>query len=320
MNRLYNFYRNTIKNSIIGKLFHKILIKIHLLYKINLSDRAYAFHRFNLQFSYKLNLENPKSLNEKIQWLKLNDRTPLHTVCADKYAVRAYVNEKLGNEDILIPLLYYTADYQDIVPENLPEKPFILKANHTSGHNVIVKDKSQIDWQLIRNKYRKWLKINIYKSRKEWQYKNIPPKILVEELLLDENGELPIDYKFHCFHGEVKYIQVDIGRGSETHYRNWYDVNWKRAPFKWTAEFNGKTTEPADFDVDKPMSFEQMIEIAKKLSKDFVYVRIDLYDIKGKVYFGEITFHQDSGNRPIEPTKYDFELGDLIDLSLINKN
>jgi len=319
MKKLYNLYRKTVKNSLFGKLFHKSLISIHLTYKKNLSDKAYAYHRFNMQFPYKLNLDNPRSLNEKIQWLKLNDRTPLHTICADKYAVRNYVKEKLGNEDILIPLLFHTSDYRDLKPENLPDQPFILKTNHTSGHNVVVKDKSLIDWGHVRNNYYKWLKDNIYKSRKEWQYKNIPPKVLAEKLMLDHNNELPFDYKFHCFHGEAKYIQVDMGRGSETHYRNWYDLNWQRASFKWTAEFNGKTTEPADYEVDIPEDFEKMIEIARRLSKDFVYVRVDLYNIKGKIYFGEITFHQDSGHRPIEPTKYDFELGGLVDLSLLKK-
>ena len=319
MNRLYNFYRDTIKKSIIGKLFHKTLVSLHLIYKKNLPDKAYAYHRFNMQFPYKLNLDNPRSLNEKIQWLKLYNRTPLHTICADKYAVRDYIKEKLGNDNILIPLLFYTSDYRELKLENMPDQPFILKTNHTSGHNVIVRHKSDVNWSNVRQNYRKWLKENIYKSRKEWQYKNIPPKVVAEELMLDEKGRLPFDYKFHCFHGEVKYIQVDGGRGTSNHYRNWYDLNWQRAPFKWTAEFNGKTTEPADFEVDKPESFEQMIEISNKLSEDFVYVRVDLYEIKGKIYFGEITFHHDSGNRPIEPTKYDFELGDLIDLSKLKK-
>ena len=317
MKKLYNFYRRNIKNSFVGKLIHKNVIAFYLTYKKNLSDKAYANHRFNMQFPYKLNLDNPRSLNEKIQWLKLHDRTPLHTICADKYAVRNYVKEKLGNEDILIPLLFHTSDYRDLKAENLPDQPFILKTNHTSGHNVIVKDKSLLDWELIRDNYCKWLKENIYKSRKEWQYKNIPPKVVAEKLMLDHNNKLPFDYKFHCFHGEVKYIQVDIGRGSETHYRNWYDANWKKAPFKWTAVFKGKETDPATFDLEKPKQFEQMLDIAKRLSEDFVYVRVDLYYIKGKIYFGEITFHQDSGNRPIEPAKYDFELGDLVDLTLI---
>lgn len=309
-----NFYLKHIKTSAFGKFLHFYMVKLYYVYLSLLSDKKHAETIFNARFSYKLNLKNPKSFNEKIQWLKLYDRTPLHTICADKFKVREYVAGKLESTDILIPLLFYTQNSNDLTSENLPNVPFIIKTNHTSGHYKIVKDKSKVNWQALQKDFKNWLKENIYTTRKEWQYKNIEPCVVVEKLLVDVNGQIPNDYKIHCIEGKVQFIQVDMGRGTERHYRNWYSPNWERMPFIWCAVFDGYKTVPAEYDIPAPKNLSEMLKIAEILSSDFKYARIDLYSHLGKIYFGEITFHHDGGFRPIEPDEWDFKLGELIKL------
>ncbi|MBO0340529.1 ATP-grasp fold amidoligase family protein [Flagellimonas profundi] len=258
-------------------------------------------------------LNDPKTLNEKIVWLKLNDRTPLHTKCADKFAVREYINEKVGDK-YLVPLYYHTVNPKDIVPNNLPSPPYIIKTNHDSGGGVFVYDTEQIDWNQVQKSLKKRLSHNYYWESKEWQYKNIKPRIIVEKLLQNKEGKIPFDYKLHCFNGKVITIQVDMNRGTDHHFRNWYDVNWKREPFKWAAVKDGKKTEPSDYDIKRPSTLEEMIRLSELLAAPFCYVRVDWYDVDGQLYFGELTFHHDGGNSPIEPSEWDLKLGEKLNL------
>lgn len=301
------------KKTIVGKYIITKLIDLYTYYLHYIKpEKKYLTDKFESNFGRKVDLSNPKTLNEKIIWLKLYDRTPLHTICADKYAVRDYIIEKIG-EKYLVPLHLKTKDPKEIIPENLPDTPFIVKTNHDSGGGVIVHDKSEIDWNAVRKDLKKRLKHNYYYNSKEWQYKNIEPCIIVEKLLLDKQGNIPFDYKIHCFNGKANMIQVDIDRNSNNHYRNWYNTKWEREPYKWTSIKNeGKTTEPSDEEVDRPETLEEMLMLSEKLSKDFCFVRVDWYDLDGKLYFGELTFHHDGGNRPILPEKYDRILGDKL--------
>lgn len=278
------------------------------------SDKMYLKHVFREQMGYKLNLNDPKTLNEKMQWLKLNDRTDLHTQCADKIAVRNYVTKIIGDK-YLIPMILETSDINYLKPDNLPDYPFIIKANHDSGSYKIIRDKKDKDWNNIRNDAKGWLKRNYYKYSKEWQYKNIKPKILIEKLLLNNNNQIPNDYKLHCIHGKVEMISVDLDRGSDFHSRNWFDRNWKRTPFKWSSVYlDGKRTDPSDLSITKPICLEKMIDLSEKLAQPFKYVRIDWYELEEKLFFGEITFHHDSGLKPIEPFEWDLKLGSKINL------
>jgi len=308
------YYDLIIKDTRFGSYIHRFLIRRYYNFLSLLNDKQFAVFLFNKNFSFKLNLDNPRSLNEKIQWLKLFERTELHTLCADKFKVRGYVQKKLGSDNILIPLLYDTDCSEDLTPGNLPNTPMILKTNHTSGHYHIVRKPETCDWDSIRADFSKWLTENIYSTRREWQYKNIPPRIVVEKLLVDEAGNVPDDFKFHCFHGEVKFFQVDMGRGTETHNRNWYNTDWTRTNFDWKSKFKSGYTEVVDADVEIPKNFDAMLKIAEILSQDFKYVRVDLYNHLGEIYFGEITFHHDGGFKPIIPVEYDFKLGDLLKL------
>ena len=306
------FIRNIYHETILGYyLIHPIYIIYELVLKI-VPDETFVRFNFKRHMGYSLDLKNPKTLNEKINWLKLHDRTPLHTICSDKFKVRDYIREKIGDK-FLVPLCYETKKPSDIVPENLPNHPCIIKTNHNSSGGIIVKNKEEIEWRKIQFHLKKLLRENYYYRTREWQYKNIEPRIIVEKLLQNNAGKIPFDYKLHCFNGKVVTIQVDIDRGSDNHSRNWYNTDWKREPFKWSSvKEGGKKTDPSQSDVEKPVTLDEMIKLSQILAEPFPYVRVDWYDVDGILYFGELTFHHDGGNRPIEPKEWDLKLGERL--------
>jgi len=290
----------------------KILNWIYYLLLPIIPDKQLVKFKFKHHIGYPINLKNPQTLNEKINWLKLNDRTPLHTQCSDKYLVREFIKDKIG-EEYLVPLYFSTKNPKDIIAENIPDTPSIIKANHDSSGGIFVYDKSKINWDEVQQSFEERLKSNYYLVSREWQYKNIEPRIIVEKLLQDKNGGIPFDYKLHCFNGKVRMISVDMGRGSDQHYRNWYNTNWEREEFRWSSpKENGKSTDPSSEDLERPKTLKEMIRLSELLAKAFKYVRVDWYDVDGKLYFGEITFHHDGGFRPILPEIWDKKLGNEL--------
>lgn len=280
------------------------------------SDKTILTERFYKNFNRTIDLDNPRTLNEKIVWLKLNDRRPLHTKCADKFEVRNYIEEKIGSE-YLVPLYFQTYKYEDIHFDNLPDEPCIIKTNHDSGGGIFVYDKTKLNFKKVQQKLRRRLAVNYYNRSKEWQYKNIKPCVVVEKLLQTKEGTIPLDFKIHCMSGKPRMIQVDVGRGTQNHYRNWHSTNWEREPYKWSSpKGNGKFTDPSDEDVPKPELLDKMLSLAEILAEPFPYVRVDWYDVDGKLYFGEMTFHHDGGNAPIIPENWDTKLGDLVKLPI----
>ena len=197
-------------------------------------DKIFVRLMFRIRMGYHINLKKPITLNEKINWLKLNDRTPLHTICSDKFEVRNYVKEKIGST-YLVPLYFHTFNPKDITSENINRVPCIIKTNHDSGGGSIVRDTISPNWDQMQRNFKRRLRGNHYWTSREWQYKNIKPRIIVEKLLQNSFGEIPFDYKLHCFNGRVKMISVDIGRGTDLHFRNWYSPEWKREPYKWSS-------------------------------------------------------------------------------------
>lgn len=251
-----------------------------------------------------LNLENPQTLNEKIQWLKLYDNLPLKTKLADKYLVREWIKEKLG-EDYLIPLLGVWNNFDEIDFDKLPDK-FVLKANHGCAWNIIVKDKNKFDKKKAKKKFDKWMKRNYsLKAGFEMQYKDIPPKIIAEAFISDSKGELN-DYKVLCFNGKPEFIWIDQGRYSNRT-ENIYDTEWNLQPFLLT--YNNSNEE-----VPRPKNLKKMIELAEYLSKDFALVRVDFYNLDGRIYFGEMTFTSASGVDIFKPEEYDLKLGQMLKL------
>ncbi|MEA1787685.1 ATP-grasp fold amidoligase family protein [Arenibacter sp. GZD96] len=304
--------REFIKKIYLGTQWGKKLITPLLFLRSTLMpEKTLLKSRFKRILGYPLNLKNPKTFNEKINWLKINERTSLHTICSDKYAVREHVQKLIGSE-YLIPLLLETKKPSDIVPDNLPDFPFIIKTNNDSGGGIIVWDKKKMDWAKIRRDLKNRLNTNYSIFGKgEWQYENIKPRIIVEKLMIDENNQIPSDYKLHYFNGKLIFTQVDIDRHN-AHKRNLYDPNWKLLPCKWAHE-NGKT-------IEKPRKYEELKFISEKLAQNFTYVRIDVYVIKNNIYFGEITFHSGSGNERFMPQEWDRKLGDMLTLPFEQKN
>ncbi|WP_319500559.1 ATP-grasp fold amidoligase family protein [uncultured Draconibacterium sp.] len=313
------------RNIFIGTYIEKLWIykfvfagysKLKFLYRDYLiSDRKAITIRFRRAFGYTLDIENPQTLNEKIQWLKLYDRTNLHTRCADKYKVREYVKSKIG-ESYLVPLVFETKNVRDLIPDNFPDYPVIIKTNHDSSGGVIVRNKAETDWKRLQKHFNKLLKSNYYYKSNEWQYKNIERRLVVEKLLVRKDGGVPYDYKVHCFNNKAITIQVDIDRSGE-HKRNWYSSSWKREPFWWSSlKSGGRRTDPAKWDVDKPECLPELIRLSEILSQEFIYVRADWYIVDNWIYFGELSFHHDGGLHPIWPKEWDYKLGQLLKLPI----
>ena len=275
----------------------------NLSYRL-LPERLFIRWKFRKSLGYKLNLKHPETLNEKIQWLKLNDRSALHTQCADKLAVREYIHHKIGAR-YLIPLFFQTESPSDLRLEKLPDEPFVVKTNHNSGGVLLVRDKASINWANTRKTFAKLLRSNYYYRSKEWQYKDIKPCILIEKLLLDESRNIPADYKLHCFNGKVAFIQIDSDRQTD-HKRNIYDSEWNLLNCKWLYENSDMAS--------KPKMLDEMKFLAERIAEDFRYVRVDFYNISSRIYFGEVTFHSESGFGVFVPSKWDKHFGNLLTL------
>lgn len=274
----------------------------------NMPDEKYLKIKYYLSLGKKLDLENPQTFNEKLQWIKLFDRNPLYTQLVDKYLARDYIKEKLG-EEYLIPLLGAWDNPDDIDFDALPEQ-FVLKCNHNSGLGMcICKDKSKLDIKKVKAELKKGLAQDYYLSGREWPYKNVPRKVIAEKYMTDESGYELKDYKFFCFDGEVKMLFVAKDReveGAETKF-DFFDADFNHLPFT-----NGHpNSQPPYF---KPENFEEMKAVAAKLSKGIPEVRVDLYNINGKIYFGEMTFFHWSGFVKYEPEEWDYKIGSYINL------
>ncbi len=274
------------------------------------SDIREIFHSYEKKSGGKIpNLNNPQLFSEKMQWLKLYYRNSKMPIVADKYRVREFVLEK-GYGETLNELLYVFDNVEAIDFSELPDQ-FVIKANHGSGWNLIVNDKSKINWFWWRKILKSWMKHNIFWNGREWVYEKIKPVLVCEKYIEDNSGYL-IDYKFHCFNGQPKYIQANNGRGKKYHAQNFYDLNWNFLPF-------GKDLEPLkDIMINKPVQLENMILMAKDYSKEFPYVRVDFYEVAQKIIFGELTFFPASGMPDFKPQEYDKIWGDLLILPTPN--
>jgi hypothetical protein len=302
-------------NSLCGEIIFYLPRKIYefILYRL-ISSSLFLKIRYREIFKLSLNLVNPCTFNEKIQWLKLNVRDDILRICSDKFKVREYVKEKIGDE-FLIPLIISTEriSYSDfaILPNS-----FVIKSNNGSGNNLIVWNKETIIFEEIQKEIKKWKRNRHYYNTKEWQYKHIKHIYLVEKLLINEYGNVPSDIKLHCFNGKIEFIQVDIDRHTD-HKRCFYDRNWKMLPFNLCMIEDGEPKIKPGNQAKKPDNLSKMLEIAEKLSSDFIYVRIDLYDCNSKIYFGEMTFHHGSGFEQFRPNKYYKIYGDKLVIKTI---
>ncbi|MBO5479080.1 MAG: glycosyltransferase [Clostridia bacterium] len=263
---------------------------------------------YHMETGKKLDINNPRSFNEKIQWLKLHDTTLLKTKLTDKYMVREWVEKKIG-ESYLIPLVGVFNSLEELDIDRLPEK-FVLKANHGSGCNMIVNDKKKLDWTEVEKNFSKWMLINFaWVQGLELQYKDIKPLIVVEQYI-ENGGNNLFDYKIYCFNGKAKYIQVIGNRDIKNHTAKeaFYSVDWEKQDFTLTyPRYEGENV--------KPKNLQKMIEIAEELAKEFIYVRVDLYELDdGTIKFGEMTFTPASGFDIWKPEEMDIILGEMMEL------
>lgn len=289
------------------KIYSAILTSkdyLKYLYYKSLDDKKYPdvlAKMYKKRMGDDLDWKDIKTYNEKIQWVKLFDNDPLKTTLSDKYLVRSWIENNIG-EQYLIPLLGVWDNFDEINFEKLPDK-FVLKTNNGSGTNLIVKDKNHIDKNEAKRKFDRWMKTNFAFFGFEMHYKDIEPKIIAEKYIEDINGELK-DYKFLCFDGNVHFCWIDSNRFTD-HRRNVYNLDWELQ--EWTQHKYKNTDHP----ISKPDNFDLMVDLARRLCQGFSHVRVDLYNVNGKVYFGEMTFTNGSGFEKINPYEYNLMLGEL---------
>lgn len=283
-----------------------ILLTQHGFFR-NMTDEDFLKMQFRNVFGYELNLENPKTYNEKLQWLKLYDRRPEYTMMVDKYKVKEYVASLIGEDHIIKTLGIWTR-FADIDFDKLPNQ-FVLKCTHDSGGLVICTDKEKLDIAAAKRKIEKSLANDYYMQNREWPYKNVKRRIIAEEYMVDESGYELKDYKFFAFDGTVQAMFIASDRMSkkeETKF-DFFDMEFNHLPFT-----NGHPN--SQHPIKKPNSFEEMKHYAEVLSKGIPEARIDFYDINGQVYFGEITLFHWSGFERFEPQEWDRKFGDWIRL------
>ncbi len=272
-------------------------------------DKMYLRIKYYLRMGKCLNLRHPITYNEKIQWLKLYGRSEKDVMLCDKYAVKKYISETIG-EKYVIPLIGVWDNPDDIDFSGLPDK-FVLKCTHNSGLGMcICKDKTRLDENKVREELRKGINQDFYLPSRDRCYKGIPHRIIAEEYKVDQGtGELR-DYKFFCFNGEPKLLFIASGRdkGEDAVTFDFFDMNYNHLPFT-----NGHPN--AKVSPEKPQCFDEMKSLAIKLSQGFPHVRVDFYEADGQVYFGEFTFSHWAGMMPFEPEEWDYTLGDWIVLS-----
>ncbi len=284
----------------IAKSMIKQLLKL-------IPDKHYLKLLFRLRMKEKLNLDNPKTFNEKLQWLKLFDRKEIYTSMVDKYEAKQYVSSIIGDEYI-VPTLGVWNTFDEINFDELPRQ-FVLKCTHDSGGVVIVKDKEQIDLKKVRKIINESIKNNYYYYSREWPYKNIKPRIIAEEYLKDADGLGIKDYKFFTFNEKPKILRILTNGESygDKKYSDHFDMEANWLPFK-SGHDNAEVTPSI------PKQFDKMRNIAEKLAQGTIHLRVDLYEVNDKIYFGEMTFYHWSGCVPFEPKEWDYYLGSLLQL------
>ena len=272
-----------------------------------IKPEKYLPKMFLKRMGYELNLENPKTYSEKLQWMKLYDHNPLYTTLVDKYEVKQYISEKIGSQYV-IPTIGVWDTVDDIDFDQLPNQ-FVLKSTHDSGGLVICKDKRIFDIKKAKRVLKKSLKRNFYYMGFEWPYKNVKPRIIAEQYMEDTTTKELRDYKFFCFDGVVKalFIATERQKEGEDVKFDFFDSDFNHLPFKQGHENAIEIPE-------KPICFDEMKRLACTLSKELPQVRVDFYEVDGKVYFGEMTFFHHGGWTPFEPKDWDYTFGQWLTL------
>lgn len=281
----------------------RFLYLSHLGLLNHMSDERYLREMYYHIFGKELDLENPETFNEKLQWLKLHDRRDIYATMVDKYEVKKYVAGIIG-EEYIIPTLGLFGKFDEIDFDKMPRQ-FVIKCTHDSGGLVVVKDKMKMDLRKSRKKISKSLKRNYYYSGREWPYKNVKPQIIVEKYMEDRSAGELVDYKVMCFGGKARMLFTCTERFGDGLKVTFFDLGWNKLPFKRHYPSSG-------LDIPRPKNLEKMVALSEELARDIPFVRIDWYEINNRLYFGEYTFYPGSGFEEFTPEKWDKKIGDLI--------
>ena len=284
--------------------YYAARVVFHRLSPMIKSDEIAVRIGYFLSMHKMLNLEHPKTYNEKLQWLKLHDKRDVYTKMVDKVLAKDYVHEVLG-DGYTFKTLGVWERFDDIDFDKLPNQ-FVLKCTHDSGGLIICKDKSKLNIERARKKINKCLKKNYFFATREYPYRNVVPRIIAEEYMVDESGTELKDYKFFCFDGVPKMLFVATDRAIDTRF-DFYDSDFNHLPFTQGHPW-------AEKEIKKPEHFDEMLNLAARLSTGIPHVRVDLYNINGKIYFGEMTFFHYSGTMPIHPEEWDYKIGEWLKL------
>lgn len=272
-----------------------------------LPSKIYAHFLYEYFTGKKLNLQEPKEFNEKIQWYKVFYRPKILNQLVDKYEVRSYVKEKIGAK-YLNELYGVYRKSKEVNFDKLPNR-FVVKGVHASSYNLIVKDKSKLDTKKARKLFKKWLRNNqYYRTGQEWAYKDVVPKLIAEKFIEQEGTSSLIDYKFYCFNGRAKFVEVHLNR-AQKHKRAFYDLKFEKLPFR-NVSLEKSITEK----IKKPDNFEEMIPLAEKLAATFPFVRVDFYSVKNQIIFGEMTFYPSDGRKDFYPEEYNTIVGNYFQI------
>ena len=293
----------------------KILVKLDNLNIIRLPDELYLKILYKLRMGKKLNLKEPVTFNEKLQWLKLYNKDPLYTKMVDKYEAKKYVASLIGN-DYIIPTYGVFNKWEEIDFDKLPNE-FVIKCTHDSGGFIICKDKDKLNFKEAQKTINSNLKKNYFYLGREWPYKNVVPRIIIEKYMKNNNEDSLKDYKFFCFNGKVEfmYISNDINEHYNiSTYTDYFDRNFKKLDMRFKSP-----NSPEGTIIKKPINFDKMIEFSELLSKNIPHVRIDWYEINNKLYFGEITFFHSSGFFEVYPKDLMYKYGNMININKIKK-
>ena len=295
-----------IYNYIVNPDYRFIINESLGLYK-NIDDVTFTKRKFKIRMGYELNLENPITFNEKLQWLKLFDHNPIYTKMVDKIGAKEYAANILGEKHI-IPTIGIWDKPEDIDWDKLP-KQFVLKVTHDSGGIVICKDKEHLDKEAVIKILSKSLDFDYYKLHREWPYKNVPRKIIAEKYMKENGSEELRDYKFYCFNGEPQFLYVSEGLSNHKNAKMCFvTLDWD------LAKFGRFDYTPYDKLPPKPNNLDDLIIIARKLSKGYTFLRVDLYSINGNIYFGELTLCPCAGMMRFDPEEYDKIVGEFMSL------
>ena len=298
--------------SFLTKPYYRTRVLIKLGYYDSLSDEEFLKKVFPKYMGYPLDLENPKTFSEKLQWLKVNYREPIQTVMVDKHEAKDFIAQRVGDQYI-IPTLAIWDSVEDIDFDALPNQ-FVLKCTHDSGGIVICKDKSSLDRKATKAKLSASLQRDYSRIAREWPYKDVPRRIIAEEYLSELGNNEILDYKMYCFHGEPKITVVCSDRFSKTGTRmNFYDIDWKPMGIHFGHY------PPLSTEFPRPETYDEMLRLAMELSKDCPFLRVDFYEIKGRLYIGELTFFPGAGLEQFCPMTKDYELGEWLHLENVHR-